>query len=263
MTENPVEPRPEELLDNVIDLARRAGEAIMEIYRQLDPAVQYKQDNSPVTAADLAAHEIIEAGLRCLTPDWPVLSEESEQINFDQRRFWRNFWLVDPLDGTKEFLSHSSEFTVNIALIGGGCPVMGVVHAPVIDRMYYSARGMGAWKIDGERLSQIRVGQSLRASLRIVTSRSHRSDEDKIERFLNGSENCEFVSMGSSLKFCLVAEGAADIYPRLGPTMEWDTAAAHCIVEEAGGSVTDLEGNLLVYNKPVLRNPEFIARGTR
>jgi 3'(2'), 5'-bisphosphate nucleotidase len=263
MTEDQVEPRATELLQSAIVLARRAGHAIMEIYRQLDPAVEYKPDRSPVTAADLASHRIIEAGLRRLTPDWPVLSEESQQIAFEQRRLWRNFWLVDPLDGTKEFLRRSGQFTVNVALIEGGRPVLGVVYAPGIDRLYYSARGTGAWKIEGERRSQIRVAPPPGVSLRIAMSRSHLSGEEHIERFLNGSQRCEFVSLGSSLKFCLVAEGAADIYPRLGPTMEWDTAAAHCIVEEAGGSVTDLEGKLLVYNKPALQNPGFIARGAQ
>lgn len=261
MTEAPIELRAAELLPAVIELARDAGAAIMEVYRQVDPSVEYKRDNSPLTQADLVSHRLIAQGLARLTPQWPVLSEESNEIPFDERRPWQYFWLVDPLDGTKEFLRRSDEFTVNIALMANSRPVLGVVYAPAIDRLYYAAKGSGAWKSIGRELSQIRVAPAPGESVRMVMSRSHGSGEENMERFLGGPRKCEFVSMGSSLKFCLVAEGSADIYPRLGPTMEWDTAAAHCIVEEAGGSVADLDGNPMNYNKPVLLNPGFVARG--
>lgn len=251
------------LLPPTVALAREAGLATMKIYAEVNPAVEYKRDNSPLTEADLASHEIIVEGLRRLTPDCPVLSEESSEIPFDQRSSWSHFWLVDPLDGTKEFLRRNGEFTVNIALMYAGLPILGVVYAPVIDKMYYAARGAGAWKAEGGVVSPIqaaRTAETENGALRVVVSRSHGSGEENLDRFTGGAQNCEFISMGSSLKFCLVAEGAADLYPRTGPTMEWDTAAAHCIVEEAGGQVTDIDGNAMTYNKPVLLNPGFVVR---
>ena len=262
MTELAIEVRAAELLPAIVRLAREAGAAIMEVYRQVNPRVEYKRDDSPLTQADLISHRLISEGLERLTPEWPVLSEESSEIPFDRRQPWQSFWLVDPLDGTKEFLRRSDEFTVNIALMANNRPILGVVYAPAIDRLYYAARGSGAWKVAGSERSQIRVAPAPHESVRMVMSRSHGSGEENLDRFLGGARSCEFVSMGSSLKFCMVAEGSADVYPRLGPTMEWDTAAAHCIVEEAGGSVTDLDGNSMRYNKPVLRNPGFVARGT-
>jgi 3'(2'), 5'-bisphosphate nucleotidase len=249
------------LLPHVVALAREAGRAIMAVYGEANPAVEYKRDNSPLTRADLASHHVILNGLARLTSNWPVISEESEEIPFDQRKSWPRFWMVDPLDGTKEFLRRSGEFTVNIALVEGNTPILGVVYAPAIDTLYFASRKGGAYKVDRESILQIKVTRAANATIRMVVSRSHRSQEEDLERFAGGSGNCEFISMGSSLKFCLVAEGAADIYPRIGPTMEWDTAAAHCILEEAGGLVTDLDGDSMIYNKPGLLNPGFLARG--
>lgn len=250
-----------DLLPPVVALAREAGQAIMKIYGDVNPSVEYKRDNSPLTQADLASHHIIVEGLSRVAPEWPVLSEESSEIPFEQRSAWEYFWLVDPLDGTKEFLRRNGEFTVNIALMESGVPVLGVVSAPAIDKHYYAARGAGAWKQDGDSVSPIRIARSGNRAVRVVMSRSHGSGEENLDRFTGGAQNCEFVCMGSSLKFCLVAEGAADVYPRTGPTMEWDTAAAQCVVEQAGGTVTDLEGNSMRYNKPVLLNPGFVVKG--
>jgi 3'(2'), 5'-bisphosphate nucleotidase len=242
---------------DVSRLAREAGAAVMAIYRSGDVEVRNKQDDTPLTAADLASHDIILAGLAKMSP-WPILSEESAAIAYDDRKSWRRYWLVDPLDGTKEFLGRTGEFTVNIALIEDGFPVLGVVYAPAIDRLYRAARGCGAFReMDGA--ARIGVSHYESGMLRVVASRSHRGE--KLDAFLAGISEHECVSMGSSLKFCLVAEGSADLYPRLGPTMEWDTAAAQCIVEEAGGMVEDLAGNRLQYNKPVLLNPEFMVSG--
>jgi 3'(2'), 5'-bisphosphate nucleotidase len=249
-----------ELLPHTVALAREAGGAIMKVYSEMNPSVEYKRDDSPLTQADLASNRIIVEGLTRLAPEWPVLSEESREIPFEQRRSWGYFWLVDPLDGTKEFLKRNGEFTVNIALIEGNAPILGVVYAPAIDRMYFAGKGAGAWKADLETVSAIRTGGPGNGTKRVVVSRSHGSGEENLDRFIGAAENCEFIPMGSSLKFCLVAEGAADIYPRTGPTMEWDTAAAHCIVEEAGGAVTGVDGNSLHYNKPVLLNPGFVAK---
>lgn len=252
-----------ELLPHAIVIAKEAGAAILELYRQVDPAVEYKRDRSPLTQGDLISHRLIVEGLKGLTPEWPVLSEESREIPFDLRQSWKIFWLVDPLDGTKEFLRQNDEFTVNIALMAENRPILGVVYAPAIGRLYYAARGLGAWKDDRGALSQIHVAQPQNGCLRLVVSKSHSSGEENLDRFTSGAEQCEFVSMGSSLKFCLVAEGAADLYPRMGPTMEWDTAAAQCVVEQAGGSVTALDGSPIEYNKPVLLNPGLVACGSQ
>jgi 3'(2'), 5'-bisphosphate nucleotidase len=250
------------LVPGVISLAREAGKAILKVYGEVDPAVEYKRDNSPLTQADLVSHQIIVDGLVELSPEWPILSEESREIAFSQRQKWGYFWLVDPLDGTKEFLKRNGEFTVNIALMEDGAPILGVVYAPAIDRLYYGARGAGSFKEEGGVLSPIRTATADAGTIRVVMSRSHGSGEESLERFTGGAP-CEFVSMGSSLKFCLVAEGVADIYPRTGPTMEWDTAAAQCVVEQAGGTVTDLDGNAMIYNKPVLLNPGFVASSNK
>jgi 3'(2'), 5'-bisphosphate nucleotidase len=169
--------------------------------------------------------------------------------------------MVDPLDGTKEFLSRSGEFTVNIALMNANNPILGVVYGPAIDVLYFAARGAGAWKAAGEVVSQIKAARAVNGSVRMVVSRSHRSTGDKPNRSPGIMENYAVIAMGSSLKFCLIAEGSADVYTRTGPTMEWDTAAAHLILQEAGGMVTDLDGNSLHYNKPVLLNPSFLAKG--
>ena len=248
-----------ELLPHVTALAREAGGAIMTIYDGERLAVDNKQDMTPLTQADIASHNIVLAGLARFSPNWPVLSEESAQIPFDQRSAWKHFWMVDPLDGTKEFINHNGEFTVNIALIEGNTPTLGVVYAPAIDKMYFAARGVGAFKVDRQvtsRISAIRHGNS---TTRVMVSRSH---QDNLDRFKGDLSQCELIAMGSSLKFCLVAECAAHLYPRTGPTMEWDTAAGHCILEVAGGSITDMDGMPLTYNKPRLLNPGFLAKAS-
>ena len=247
-----------ELLPRTASLAKDAGAAIMAIYAN-PVEVLSKPDASPLTEADLASHRIISEGLANIAPGWPVLSEESPEIPFEQRKDWKIYWLIDPLDGTREFVNRNGEFTVNIALIEGGFPVLGVVYAPAIGRLYCAAKGSGSFLDAGGKVMPVRASGYKGGKARVVASRSHRGK--KLDAFLEKTGDHECLSMGSSLKFCLVAEGAADLYPRLGPTMEWDTAAAQCIVEKAGGTVTDLAGNRLGYNKPDLHNPEFVAAG--
>jgi 3'(2'), 5'-bisphosphate nucleotidase len=251
-----------DLLPPVVALARAAGRAVMQVYGEVNPAVEYKRDNSPLTQADMAAHHILVDGLTRLKPEWPVLSEESQEIPFEQRKSWHSYWLVDPLDGTREFLRRNGEFTINIALMEDSRPILGVVYAPAIDKLYSACRGGGAWVAQGETAAPIRTAKAAHGRTRVVVSRSHASGEEKLEGFPELAGACDYLVMGSSLKFCLVAEGVADFYPRTGPTMEWDTAAAQCIVEQAGGTVTDLEGNPMRYNKPVLLNPGFVVRGS-
>lgn len=252
-----------QLCVQVLDLAHDAGDAILQIYAS-DFAVTHKGDATPLTEADLEAHRLIESGLTRLTPGVPVLSEESAGVPFQEREAWSIFWLVDPLDGTKEFIKRNGEFTVNIALVENGQPLLGVVYAPVLTRGYYAATGVGAWKQAGDARPQ-RIGARpyTGGAATIATSRSHGGE--KIQRFVDCVREREgeprLVPLGSALKTCLVAEGAADIYPRLGPTSEWDTAAAQCILEKAGGRLVDLAGVPLRYNKPSLLNPWFVAVG--
>jgi 3'(2'), 5'-bisphosphate nucleotidase len=249
------------LLEQLNLLARRAGDAILDVYRGVDPQISYKRDDSPLTAADLASHEILAAGLGRLDEGIPVLSEEGASIAYGERHAWERFWCVDPLDGTKEFIKKNGEFTVNIALVDGGEPVLGVVYAPVLDRTYFGARGLGAWRLEGGVEHALSAPGSGGDELAVVASRSHAGDH--LTAFLDALPSHRLVSMGSSLKLCLVADGTADLYPRLGPTMEWDTAAAHGVVAAAGGQVLDWAGRPLVYNKENLLNPYFIVLGQR
>ena len=244
----------------VVKLAQRAGNAILSVYSE-QFEVTHKTDQSPLTVADLRSHEIISQGLRALTPDAPVLSEEASDISFEQRRQWTRYWLVDPLDGTKEFVSRNGEFTVNIALIENHVPVLGVVHVPVTSTTYTGAIGIGAFRqVDAEAPEPLRVRSPAGTPLRIVGSRSHRGDT--LDQYLPKLGPYELVAVGSSLKFCLVAEGSADFYPRFGPTSEWDTAAAQAVVEAAGGAVVKTNGEHLRYNtKPDLLNPHFLVYG--
>jgi 3'(2'), 5'-bisphosphate nucleotidase len=231
----------------------------MAIYAESSGAVITKADDSPLTQADLAADRIISEGLKALDLSWPILSEESATIAFDARRDWQSFWLVDPLDGTKEFIKRNGEFTVNIALIENGKPVLGVVYAPALDVCYYAAHGEGAFVQCGTGAAQ-KIATQLPAdgeAVKVVASRSHLDERTSMLLAKLGDYEC--ISMGSSLKLCLVAEGAAHLYPRTGPTMEWDTAAAHAVVNEAGGLVQDLCGQELRYNKADLHNPEFFV----
>lgn len=244
------------MLEDVIKIARHAGDAIMRVYESDDFDVQQKGDESPLTKADLAAHNVICDGLKALAMQYPIISEESSDISWEQRKHWQRYWLVDPLDGTKEFIKRNGEFTVNIALIENGEPILGVVYAPVLDAMYIGERNKGA-SLNGEI---IRVEQNEPETLRIVGSRSHASQEttDWLEQL---GKPYEIVAMGSSLKICLVAEGKADIYPRLGPTCEWDTGAAHAVLNGAGGTITTVDGEPLRYNqKAEYLNPFFVAK---
>jgi 3'(2'), 5'-bisphosphate nucleotidase len=248
------------LLDAICDIARTAGTAILEVYGR-DFGVQLKHDRSPLTEADELSHDIIRRGLAGLTPRLPLLSEESAPSELVERRSWSRFWLVDPLDGTKEFLKRNGEFTVNIALVEEGRAVLGVVLAPVLERLYCGALELGAWREDARGARKpIGVSATVSPTVRVVGSRSHPSHE--LAMYLAALGPYELVSMGSSLKICLVAEGSADLYPRLGPTSEWDTAAAQAILESAGGRMIDLAGHPLRYNtKDHLLNPHFLAFG--
>lgn len=249
------------LIEPAVELARKAGDAILEVYAT-DFAVQSKADESPLTQADLASHRIIAKGLAELTPDIPVISEESGLPPFEERRKWPEYWLVDPLDGTKEFVKRNGEFTVNIALIRGSRAIFGVVHVPVTGRTYVGCEGHGAEVRAGDEPPEaIHVAGRSGVPARVVGSRSHRSES--VDRFLDAVGKHEMIPMGSSLKFCVVAEGKADVYPRLGPTSEWDTAAAQAVVEQAGGTVVRIDGSPLAYNqKEDILNPWFVVSGT-
>ncbi len=245
--------------DKIIDIARRAGDAILEIYAK-DFSVYEKQDASPLTEADMASHKLIVAALEELTPEIPVLSEESKAVPYDTRKGWQHYWLIDPLDGTKEFIKRNGEFTVNIALIEEGQATLGVVHVPVRGLTYVGKAGEGAWLYEGDDKQPIQVRTQRGTPLLVAGSRSHAGES--LQRFLERVGEHELVSMGSSLKLCLVAEGKADIYPRLGPTSEWDTAAAQAVVEAAGGKVTGIDLQPLRYNtKDSLLNPHFLVFG--
>ena len=246
-------------MQQVVEIAHRAGAAIMEVYRSGDAGETSKADNSPLTLADLAAHRTIVEGLTRLTPEIAILSEEAADIAYPVRSQWTRYWLVDPLDGTREFIKRNGEFTVNIALIENGEPVLGVVYAPVPDNCYFGARGAGAFVQHGNAPARPITAKPHRAGepIRVVASRSHR--DARTETLLERLGEHQTISMGSSLKLCLVAEGAAHLYPRLGPTMEWDTAAAHAVVNAAGGIVCDMAGKQLRYNKIDLHNPEFLV----
>lgn len=235
-------------------IARQAGEAILDYYKQpLD--VSSKEDDSPVTAADHAGHEIIVTSLKELTPDIPIISEEADLPGYEERKNWDRFWLVDPLDGTKEFIKQLDEFTVNIALIEQGRPVLGVVYAPAIDTLYYGSEDEGSWKeTDGlEMRIQSRLA-SRNDDLIVAVSRSHGNEAQ--EAFLSELNVKERISAGSSLKFCLVAEGRADIYPRMGPTMEWDVGAGDAVFRYSAEN--GAHPSPLTYNKKDLRNDNFV-----
>lgn len=244
------------LLDELVPIARAAGAAILEVYAT-DFGVRSKEDASPVTEADERAEAIILERLAKLTPDIPIVSEEAASRGAIPAT-GRSFWLVDPLDGTKEFINRNGEFTVNIALIEAGAPVLGVVHAPALDCLYGGAQGEGAFMWDSRARRAIACDHGREGGLIVVSSRSH-GDAEALERFLAGRTVASSVSAGSSLKFCLVAKGEADLYPRFGRTMEWDTAAGHAVLLAAGGEVTDLTGKRLAYGKPGHENPAFIA----
>jgi 3'(2'), 5'-bisphosphate nucleotidase len=245
------------MIPALIEIARHAGEKILEIYNS-DFTVEYKGDSSPLTEADKASNDYISEALRKLGST-PIVSEEdadSHQVSHS------TFWLVDPLDGTKEFLKRSGDFTVNIALVKQGRPVLGVVYVPARDWLYYGSDEGGAWKVEtaGAPVA-LRTGATDPSALCIVASKDHAGPE--VEALLQRLPGAGLASMGSSLKFCLVAEGKADLYPRFGPTMEWDTAAAHAVLSSAGGAIYELDGSPLLYNKPGFKNGAFVAVGDR
>lgn len=256
---------PAELREGVIAIARDAAAAILGVYDS-EFAIQHKDDRSPLTAADLAAHRCIVAGLQALTPDIPVLSEESaHEVATATRRGWSRLWVVDPLDGTREFIKRNGEFTVNIALVDGDEAIFGVVQAPVTGDLWHGSAAMGAFRRDGDRDTALRVRAPAMAPLRVAASRSHR--DARTEGFMTRMAASvggavEPIGLGSSLKFCRVAEGSLDLYPRFGPTSEWDTAAAQCVLEGAGGAVLDPQGRPFRYNqRDTLLNGDFIAIG--
>jgi len=255
----------ERLLWEVEAVARRAGAAIIDIYASAGGvAVRYKEDSSPVTEADQCADAIICAGLAGLEPRLPIVSEEAARPEYGTRRQWRHYWLVDPLDGTREFVKRNGEFTVNIALVRDGLAELGVVHVPVSGTSYSGLIGHGAFRqhVGAARLPISTRARPADSPLQVLASRSHRDPhlERVLQRLAAEFGAVETVSMGSSLKFCLLAEGKADIYPRLAPTFEWDTAAAHAVLAAAGGAILDSDFQPLRYNaRGDLRNPHFIA----
>ena len=252
------------VVEAIVAIAEAAGKAVMEIYGQ-DFAIEYKDDQSPLTEADTRSHELIVGALKARYPEIPVLSEEGKGIPYEERSRWEYFWLIDPIDGTKEFIKKNGEFTVNIALIHRETPVLGIVYAPALGEMYWAKRGEGAYK-NGVRLPLF-VNAYPEKRLKVVASKSHLSAETQafIDALAQSTETIEQVSRGSSLKLCMVAEGTADLYPRMGPTMEWDTAAADAVVRESGKMTCRYDPaapqhrDPLVYNKVSLLNPWFIV----
>ncbi|QIR13168.1 3'(2'),5'-bisphosphate nucleotidase CysQ [Shewanella aestuarii] len=257
--------KPEDVLEQAIEIAIEAGKKIRQIYIEGDFKREIKSDNTPVTSADLAAHNIICSRLAELTPDIPILSEEDADVPLSERQTWSTYWLVDPLDGTGEFIAGSGDFSVIIALVEHNRPIMGIVYAPMTEVCYFAIAGLGAYKRDpqGElRISSTQLDEQQQGHLRIAVSR--RQDPQKVLRLFNDPTTCDLVVLGgAALKSCLVAEGQADCYVRLGPTGEWDTGAAQIIVEEAGGALVDIDLHPMTYNeRDTLENPNFIVVGT-
>lgn len=256
-------------IDALLMLAREAGRIIMTVYQSDDWHLEAKADQSPVTRADKEANTYIVSGLEKLAPGIPILAEESASVPYEARKDWPVFWLVDPLDGTKEFINRRDEFTVNIALVLHGVPIFGLVYAPALERLYWAQKGQGAFYLEKEGAESLRLpvykGGAFpeQGRLRIIGSRSHRSEA--LENYLAALENrydeVAYIPSGSALKFCLLAEGLADMYPRLGPTQEWDTAAGHAILLETGRNIYQWDTDKpLAYNKPNLANPWFICK---
>jgi len=252
------------LKNELIDIAQRAGDAIIEIYNTGDFSVEAKADDSPLTIADKTANDIICEGLKKLSKQYPIISEENKLVDYEERSKYDHYWLVDPLDGTKEFIKKNGEFTVNIALIKGQQAVMGIVYAPVLKEMYWAVKGEGAYLISNGKEQKLIANEFTTSDegLRVVCSRSHLNEET--QAFVNELKAPVLVAKGSSLKFLILAKGDAELYPRIAPTMEWDTAAAQIVLEEAGGSVkifgTD---DPVIYNKRDLLNPFFVASASR
>ncbi len=251
------------MIQNVISIALRAGDAILDVYKQ-DFAVELKSDNSPLTTADKKANDIIVKGLMALDTGIPIISEENKLTEYSVRKNWTKCWIVDPLDGTKEFIKKNGEFTVNIALVENGEPVLGVVHVPAQQITYFAEKNKGSFKIENGTTTPLKIRTLAEGGiLKIVGSRSHQTPEllEYVEAQKLKYPNVDFVAAGSSLKFCLLADGKADVYPRLGPTMEWDTCAGQIVATEAGAQVLRLDNlQTLLYNRENLLNPYFIVK---
>lgn len=246
------------LIEKLLPIAIEAGKEILTIYYSEKAfTISHKEDNSPLTAADQASHTVITEGLQKYFPDVPVISEEGSSIAYEERRTWEYFWCVDPLDGTKEFINRNDEFTVNIALIHRHTPVLGIIYVPVSDTIYYGSEQTGSWRKKEGTWEQVHATAILK-DWTAIGSRSHASPEEK--KVLAAYPVTHSVSAGSSLKFCRIAEGAAQIYYRQGPTMEWDTAAGHAIAVYSGAVMTTPEGNPFLYNKPSLLNGGFLCK---
>lgn len=248
-------------IKEIIKIAKEAGEAILKVYER-EFEVEIKDDKTPLTEADKASNEIICNSLAKLYPNIPILSEENKTIEYKDRKSWEYFWLIDPLDGTKEFIKRNGEFTVNIALIYNGTPIAGVVYAPYLKLLYFADEN-GAFKEENHITAKLPIINNKTKNIKVVASKSHFSDETKefIDELSRDYDEVEFTSIGSSLKLCLVAEGKADIYPRIAPTMEWDTGAAHAIVKLAGKRVIQYKSDEeLIYNKENLLNPYFVVK---
>ena len=253
----------ENLLE-IVNISVDAGEAILNYYNE-NVDVIYKDDESPLTKADLASHKIITDSIKKITPDIPILSEE-EFIDWKIRKKWKKYWLIDPLDGTKEFIKKNDEFTVNIALIENNRPILGVIYTPALNELFYSIKNFGSYKILTKKklntlkeAKRISINKKKSNKIKIVGSRSH--SNPILDKWVNKNFNeFDILQKGSSLKFCLIAEGSADIYPRFGPTSEWDIAAGHIILEEAGGKLKSIDNKEILYNeKENILNPEFFA----
>jgi 3'(2'), 5'-bisphosphate nucleotidase len=245
-------------INKICNIAKVAGTEIMKIYEK-DFSIKYKDDKSPLTEADLAANAIICDSLKKLYPHIPIISEENKQVEYETRKEWEYYWCIDPIDGTKEFIKKNGEFTVNIALIENNTPVLGVVYAPALNDLYYAKKNEGAYK--GAQSLPLTINMHPKEKLKVIASKSHLSEET--QKFIDNldTKEIEQISIGSSLKLCMVAEGSADIYPRLAPTMEWDTAAADAIVRESGKMSYQLDSDSpLLYNKQDLLNPWFVVR---
>jgi len=251
------------LLKSIIETSYLAGEKILEIYNDNNykSSIEIKKDASPLTIADKTSNNVIINSLKKINNEIPILSEEGEKIDFSTRKIWNRFWLIDPLDGTKEFINRNGEFTVNIALIENNTPVMGVVYAPVKNKLWYGLKNHGSFIINKNQ-EPIKISKEEPSGkiVKIVSSRSHANNK-KLKKYLKQFEKFEIVSMGSSIKMCLVADGSAHYYPRFGPTMEWDTGAAHAVVKYADGNIYNIDTNKeLTYNKESLLNPGFIVK---
>lgn len=250
------------LLEVIRNLAHEAGEEILKLYLDFEKvSIKTKADASPLTTADMVSHEIIVNGLNKLTPNIPILSEESPSLAFSKRASWEQYWLVDPLDGTKEFINKTDEFTINISLIENHESTLGLIYAPALAVSYFACKGEGAFRQKASQLPQQIHTRSL-PSKKIIVAASRRHGVEQLQGFLKQVSDYVIVHRGSALKCGLVAEGTADVYPRFGPTSEWDIAAGHCVLKEAGGEILDLAGKTLCYNtKDSLENPSFLAIG--